>query len=82
MEVPPSPTGSNRPPTLNEANDVIIGLHNIKLPLDEDPDIDASDTPVTYIVNTNTKFGDREAFVQMAKKYIEEASRQEKLVCI
>ena len=78
-EVPPSPTGDKRV-LLQEAVDCVAHLTTIRLPLDDDPDIDAPDTPVTYTANRDSHFADRGAYLAAASKYVEEAVQQVKLV--
>ena len=80
-EVPASPTGDKRV-SLKDALSCVLQLNSIPLPLDEDPDINAPDSPVTYNANRDAKFADRGTYEQAARKYIEEAVQQVKLVSL
>ena len=76
------PPGMGPSLTLQDALSKVKSLGNKELPPDRCPDIDGASVSVEYIAIKNTMFVDKEAFRTGPAAFLEQATRQAKLVSI
>ena len=74
------PPGMGPSLTLQDALSKVKALGKLELPPDRCPDIDGTSVSVEYIVVKNAMFVDKEAFRTGPAAFLEQATRQAKLV--